>query len=46
MVEVCDLLLVLNRGQLADFGPCDEIIGGAPFRHVAEAVAVSDSGSL
>lgn len=45
-VEDCDLLLVLDRGQLADFGIRHEVIGRAPFRHVAEAVAVSDSGSL
>ena len=42
MVEDCDLLLVLDGGEIADFGPRDEIIGRAPFRHVAEA-AVADS---
>jgi ATP-binding cassette subfamily B protein len=41
-VEDCDLLLVLDAGRLADFGPRNEIIGRTAFRHVAEA-AVADS---
>ncbi len=38
MVEDCDLLLVLEGGQLADFGPRKEVTNRGPFKHVAEAV--------
>jgi ATP-binding cassette subfamily B protein len=44
-VEDCDLLLVLDEGQQADYGPRNEVIGRAAFRHVAEA-AVADSRSV
>lgn len=44
-VEDCDLLLVLDEGQLADYGPRNEVIGRPAFRHVAEA-AVADSRSV
>jgi ATP-binding cassette subfamily B protein len=44
-VEDCDLLLVLEGGQRADFGPRDEVIAGDAFRQVAEA-AVGGSTSL
>jgi ABC-type multidrug transport system fused ATPase/permease subunit len=37
-VEDCDLLLVLDAGQLADFGPCKEVTNRAPFKYVAEAI--------
>ena len=43
-VEDCDLLLVLDAGRLADFGPRNEIIGRAAFRHVAEGT-VTDGGN-
>jgi ABC-type multidrug transport system fused ATPase/permease subunit len=43
-VEDCDLLLVLDDGQLADFGPRKEVTNGVPFKHVAETVVVP-SGS-
>jgi ATP-binding cassette subfamily B protein len=36
-VEDCDLLLVLDRGELADYGPRNDVIGRPAFRHVAEA---------
>ena len=36
-VEDCDLLLVLDAGQRADFGPRDAVITGYAFRQVAEA---------
>jgi ABC-type bacteriocin/lantibiotic exporter with double-glycine peptidase domain len=39
-VEDCDLLLVLDDGQLADFGPREEVTNGVPFKHVAETVIV------
>jgi ATP-binding cassette subfamily B protein len=39
-VEDCDLLLVLDGGRLADFGPRDEVTGRAAFRHVAEATVI------
>ena len=43
-IEDCDLLLVLDGGCLADFGPRDEVTGRASFRHVAEAtVGYSES---
>jgi ATP-binding cassette subfamily B protein len=44
-VEDCDLLLVLDEGQLADYGPRNEVIRRPAFRHVAEA-AVADSRSV
>jgi len=37
-VEDCDLLLVLDSGRLADFGPRDVVTTRAAFRHVAEAI--------
>ena len=36
-VEDCDLLLVLDSGRLADFGPRHEVTEGIAFRHVVEA---------
>ena len=36
-VEDCDLLLVLDGGHLADFGPRNEVLAGAAFRDVAQA---------
>ena len=36
-VEDCDLLLVLDGGRRADFGPRDEVVTGDAFRQVAEA---------
>jgi ATP-binding cassette, subfamily B, bacterial len=44
-VEDCDLLLVLDNGWLADFGPRDEVTSRAAFRNVAETTVVS-SGVL
>ena len=44
-VEDCDLLLVLEGGCLADFGPRDEVISRAAFRHVAEATVVHSENS-
>jgi ATP-binding cassette, subfamily B, bacterial len=44
-VEDCDLLLVLDSGRLADFGPRDEVTGGAAFRHVAEATVIQSENS-
>ena len=37
LVEDCDLLLVLDKGRVADFGPRREILTGDAFREVAEA---------
>jgi ATP-binding cassette, subfamily B, bacterial len=36
-VEDCDLLLVLNKGRVADFGPSREVLTRDSFREVAEA---------
>jgi len=36
-VKDCDLLLVLESGVLADFGPPNEVTERGPFRRVAEA---------
>jgi len=36
MVEDCDHLLVLDAGELADFGPRVDVMARAPFRHVAD----------
>jgi ABC-type multidrug transport system fused ATPase/permease subunit len=36
-VEDCDLLLVLDGGSLADFGPRNEVIARDAFRYVAHA---------
>ena len=44
-VEDCDLLLVLDGGRLADFGPRDEVMGRAAFRHVAEATVIQSENS-
>ena len=44
-VEDCDLLLVLDGGRLADFGPRDEVTSRAAFRHVAEAIVVHSETS-
>jgi ABC-type multidrug transport system fused ATPase/permease subunit len=38
LIEDCDLLLVLDRGRVADFGPAKEVLTRAPYRAVAEAV--------
>ena len=38
-VEDCDLLLVLENGRRADFGPRDEVVTGEAFRRVAEAAS-------
>lgn len=37
MVEDCDLLLVLEKGKIADVGPREEVVTRAAFRYVAEA---------
>jgi ABC-type multidrug transport system fused ATPase/permease subunit len=37
LVEDCDLLLVLNKGRVADFGPRREVLTHDAFREVAEA---------
>jgi ABC-type protease/lipase transport system fused ATPase/permease subunit len=39
LVEDCDLLLVLNKGRVADFGPGREVLTRDAFREVAEAAA-------
>jgi len=44
-VEDCDLLLVLDSGRLADFGPRDEVTAGAAFRHVVEATVIQSESS-
>jgi ABC-type multidrug transport system fused ATPase/permease subunit len=36
-VEDCDLLLVLDKGRVADFGPSDEVLTRDAFRDVAQA---------
>jgi ABC-type multidrug transport system fused ATPase/permease subunit len=38
LVEDCDLLLVLDKGRVVDFGPGSEVLRRGPFREVAEAV--------
>ena len=38
LIEGCDLLLVLDKGRVADFGPRGEVLRRGPFREVAEAV--------
>jgi len=38
LIEGCDLLLVLDKGRVADFGPRGEVLRRDPFREVAEAV--------
>ncbi|MGA3355039.1 MAG: ABC transporter ATP-binding protein [Acidimicrobiales bacterium] len=38
LVEDCDLLLVLDEGRVADFGPGSEVLARDAFRQVAEAV--------
>jgi len=37
LVEDCDLLLVLDKGRVADFGPRSEFLTRDAFREVAEA---------
>jgi ABC-type multidrug transport system fused ATPase/permease subunit len=37
LVEDCDLLLVLDKGRVADFGPRKEVLAREAFREVAEA---------
>jgi len=37
LVEDCDLLLVLDEGRVADFGPTSEVLTRDAFRQVAEA---------
>ena len=37
LVEDCDLLLVLDKGRVADFGPRNGVLIGEAFREVAEA---------
>jgi ATP-binding cassette, subfamily B, bacterial len=44
-VEDCDLLLVLDGGRLADFGPREEVASRAAFRNVAEAIVVHSETS-
>jgi ABC-type multidrug transport system fused ATPase/permease subunit len=36
-LEDCDLLLVLSKGRVADFGPSREVLTRSAFRQVAEA---------
>jgi ABC-type bacteriocin/lantibiotic exporter with double-glycine peptidase domain len=38
LVEDCDLLLVLEKGRVVDFGPGREVLTRDAFREVAEAV--------
>jgi ABC-type multidrug transport system fused ATPase/permease subunit len=38
LIEDCDLLLVLDKGRVADFGPAKEVLTRVPYREVAEAV--------
>lgn len=35
-IDVCDLLLVLEDGHVADFGWREEVIAGPAFRHIAQ----------
>jgi ABC-type multidrug transport system fused ATPase/permease subunit len=35
-IDVCDLLLVLEDGHVADFGWREEVIARAAFRHIAQ----------
>jgi len=37
LVEDCDVVLVLDKGRVADFGPRSEVLIGDAFRDVAEA---------
>ena len=39
LVEDCDLLLVLEKGRVADFGPRREVLARAAFQEVANKVA-------
>jgi ABC-type bacteriocin/lantibiotic exporter with double-glycine peptidase domain len=39
LVEDCDLLLVLDKGRVADFGPRREVLTRDAFREVAEAAS-------
>jgi ABC-type bacteriocin/lantibiotic exporter with double-glycine peptidase domain len=42
LVEDCDLVLVLDKGHVADFGPGREVLARDAFREVAEA-AIGDN---
>lgn len=39
LVEDCDLLLVLEKGRAADFGPRREVLARAAFQEVANTIA-------
>jgi ATP-binding cassette subfamily B protein len=39
LVKDCDLLLVLDKGRVADFGPREEVLTRDAFREVAEAAS-------
>jgi ABC-type multidrug transport system fused ATPase/permease subunit len=41
-VDICNLILVLERGRLVDSGPSDVIQSGTAFRNVTEMVANED----
>jgi ATP-binding cassette subfamily B protein len=41
-IEDCDRLLVLEKGQVADFGPRQEVQAREPYRRVAEAALDDD----
>jgi ATP-binding cassette, subfamily B, bacterial len=41
MVEDCDLLLVLEKGRVADFGSREEVLAREPFQRAAESVVRS-----
>jgi ABC-type bacteriocin/lantibiotic exporter with double-glycine peptidase domain len=43
MVADCDLLLVLDKGVVADFGPRNEVVNRPPFRYAAETEAVQSA---
>ncbi len=44
MIEDCDLLLVLEKGRVADFGSREDVLAREPFQRVAES-AVESAGS-
>jgi ATP-binding cassette, subfamily B, bacterial len=41
-IEDCDVLLVLDKGRVADFGPRREVQAREPYRRVAEAALDDD----
>ena len=43
LVEDCDLLLVLERGRVADFGPRGEVLARAAFQEVANTLGDDDA---